>query len=297
MARLGPLPARRGPRGGAVRAPPRPGARPRAPARSSASRSAGTAARPTRSPSGCSTRGSSSRCWPSPSSPAGCPGGAADRWSTAGSSASGFRSWPGSSSRTSSSWHPGRGTTSRSCSTGGSGRRRSWPWRSPPSGAGAGAGSRATPRGWRRQGRSSSSSWPGASTCGASSAAEASTGEFDADGVAFSERIRATVPGTRPRAPRADLEPARLPDGTAVAARVPWLDLVPRPALRATASATSGSCTRAARTRCGSFASTGCEYVEVTPIERGMLEVNDALFAGFPLVAEVGDYRLYRVPR
>jgi hypothetical protein len=41
----------------------------------------------------------------------------------------------------------------------------------------------------------------------------------------------------------------------------------------------------------------GVQYVEVTPTERGMLEVNDTLFAGFELVAEVGDYRLYRVPQ
>jgi hypothetical protein len=39
------------------------------------------------------------------------------------------------------------------------------------------------------------------------------------------------------------------------------------------------------------------DYVVVSPIERGMLTVNDAFFASFPVVAEAGEYRLYEVPR
>lgn len=39
------------------------------------------------------------------------------------------------------------------------------------------------------------------------------------------------------------------------------------------------------------------DYVEVTPIERGMLEVDEEFFTGFPLVVELGDHRLYRVDR
>jgi len=39
------------------------------------------------------------------------------------------------------------------------------------------------------------------------------------------------------------------------------------------------------------------EYVEVTPIEHAMLEVDEEYFAGFPVVAQVGDYVLYRVVR
>ncbi len=39
----------------------------------------------------------------------------------------------------------------------------------------------------------------------------------------------------------------------------------------------------------------GIAYVEVTPLERSALSVNDAFFARFPLVAAVGGYQLYRV--
>lgn len=39
----------------------------------------------------------------------------------------------------------------------------------------------------------------------------------------------------------------------------------------------------------------GISYVEVTPLERSSLTVSDAFFARLPLVAAVGDYRLYRV--
>jgi hypothetical protein len=41
----------------------------------------------------------------------------------------------------------------------------------------------------------------------------------------------------------------------------------------------------------------GIQFVEITPLERSSLEISDDLFADFPVVAEVGDYRLYRVPR
>jgi hypothetical protein len=39
----------------------------------------------------------------------------------------------------------------------------------------------------------------------------------------------------------------------------------------------------------------GVKFVEVTPLERAMMPVNDAFFGGLRLVAEQGEYRLYAV--
>jgi hypothetical protein len=39
----------------------------------------------------------------------------------------------------------------------------------------------------------------------------------------------------------------------------------------------------------------GVDYIEVSPIERGMMTVNDAFFAHFKVVAQAGEYRLYAV--
>jgi hypothetical protein len=40
----------------------------------------------------------------------------------------------------------------------------------------------------------------------------------------------------------------------------------------------------------------GVGYIVVTPVERSYMPVNDGFFAKFPLVAEVGEYKLYQVP-
>jgi len=39
----------------------------------------------------------------------------------------------------------------------------------------------------------------------------------------------------------------------------------------------------------------GVDYIEVSPIERGMMPVNDAFFAQFKVVVQAGEYRLYAV--
>jgi hypothetical protein len=41
----------------------------------------------------------------------------------------------------------------------------------------------------------------------------------------------------------------------------------------------------------------GVDYIVVTPVERNYMPVNDAFFAQYPLVAEVGAYRLYQIKR
>jgi hypothetical protein len=41
----------------------------------------------------------------------------------------------------------------------------------------------------------------------------------------------------------------------------------------------------------------GIEYILVSPIERGSMTVNDAYLEQFPLVGEVGAYRLHEVAR
>lgn len=43
------------------------------------------------------------------------------------------------------------------------------------------------------------------------------------------------------------------------------------------------------------LAENGVNYVVVTPVERGYMNVNDAFFARYPVVAEVGEYRLYQI--
>ncbi|MBV9210585.1 MAG: hypothetical protein JOZ52_08150, partial [Acidobacteria bacterium] len=45
------------------------------------------------------------------------------------------------------------------------------------------------------------------------------------------------------------------------------------------------------------LAENGVDYVVVTPVERGYMKVNDAFFARYPVVAEVGEYRLYQIKR
>lgn len=41
----------------------------------------------------------------------------------------------------------------------------------------------------------------------------------------------------------------------------------------------------------------GVDYVAVTPVERNYMPVSDAFFARYPVVAEVGAYRLYQIKR
>jgi uncharacterized membrane protein len=39
----------------------------------------------------------------------------------------------------------------------------------------------------------------------------------------------------------------------------------------------------------------GVDYVVVSPVERNYMPVNDAFFSRYPILAEVGAYRLYRI--
>ncbi len=41
----------------------------------------------------------------------------------------------------------------------------------------------------------------------------------------------------------------------------------------------------------------GIDYIEVTPLERGSMEVDDAFFERFTKVGEAGAYQLFAVPR
>jgi hypothetical protein len=41
----------------------------------------------------------------------------------------------------------------------------------------------------------------------------------------------------------------------------------------------------------------GIEYILVSPIERGSMTVNDAFLATYPVIGEIGEYRLHEVPR
>lgn len=45
------------------------------------------------------------------------------------------------------------------------------------------------------------------------------------------------------------------------------------------------------------LADNGVDYVAVTPVERAYMIVNDAFFARYPVVAEVGTHRLYQIKR
>lgn len=45
------------------------------------------------------------------------------------------------------------------------------------------------------------------------------------------------------------------------------------------------------------LASTGIEYVVVSPMERELMWVNDEFFAQYPIIVETGDYRLYKIAR
>jgi len=121
-------------------------------------------------------------------------------------------------------------------------------------------------------------------------------GQFDADGVAFAGRIRETVPAGALVLHAATWNPPVYLTGRRSLLGYPgwmWsrgLSYADRERDIALMYGGGPDALRLMRAR-------GVEYVEVTPIERGMLEVNDPFFSGFPLVAEVGDYRLFAVPR
>lgn len=125
---------------------------------------------------------------------------------------------------------------------------------------------------------------------------QTSYGQFDADGVAFAERIRATVPPDALVLHAATWNPPVYLTGRRSLLGYPgwiWAHGLPY----ADREADIALMYAGGPDALGIMRARGVEYVEVTPIERGMLEVDEAMFAGFPLVAEVGDYRLYRVPQ
>jgi len=121
-------------------------------------------------------------------------------------------------------------------------------------------------------------------------------GQFAADGVAFAERIKATVPPDALILHAATWNPPVYLTGRRSLLGYPgWIwsrGLTYGDRERDIGLMYAGGPDALALMR-----HYGVQYVEVTPTERGMLEVNDTLFAAFPLVAEIGDYRLYRVPQ
>jgi hypothetical protein len=125
---------------------------------------------------------------------------------------------------------------------------------------------------------------------------QTSYGQFDADGVAFAAHIRETVPADALvlHAPTWN-PPVYLTGRRSLLGYPGWiwahgLPYADREREIGLMYAGGPDALRLMRER-------GVEYVEVTPVERGLLEVDEAFLDGFPLVAEVGDYRLYRVPR
>ena len=125
---------------------------------------------------------------------------------------------------------------------------------------------------------------------------QTSYGQFAADGVAFAERIKATVPPDALVLHAATWNPPVYLTGRRSLLGYPgWI--WSRGLSYADRERDIGLMYAGGPDALALMRHYGVRYVEVTPTERGMLEVNDALFAGFPLVAEVGDYRLYRVPQ
>ncbi len=125
---------------------------------------------------------------------------------------------------------------------------------------------------------------------------QTSYGQFDADGVAFAERIRAAVPPDALVLHAATWNPPVYLTGRRSLLGYPgwiWAHGLPY----ADRERDIGLMYAGGPDALPLMRDRGVQYVEVTPIERQMLEVDDALFAGFPLIAEVGDYRLYRVPQ
>ena len=121
-------------------------------------------------------------------------------------------------------------------------------------------------------------------------------GQFSADGVAFAERIKATVPPDALVLHAPTWNPPVYLTGRRSLLGYPgwiWAHGLPY----ADRERDIGLMYAGGPDALALMRDHGVQYVEVTPTERDMLEVNDALFAGFALVAEVGDYRLYRVPQ
>ncbi len=125
---------------------------------------------------------------------------------------------------------------------------------------------------------------------------QTSYGQFDADGVAFAARIRETVPPDALVLHAATWNPPVYLTGRRSLLGYPgwiWAHGLPyADRERDIALMYGGGPDALALMR-----ERGVDYLEVTPIERGMFEVDETLLAGLTLVAEVGDYRLYEVPR
>jgi len=125
---------------------------------------------------------------------------------------------------------------------------------------------------------------------------QAEYGQFDAEGVAFAERIREATDGdaTILHAPTWN-PPVYLTGRRSVLGYPGWIwahGLAYEDRERDVGLMYAGGPESDRLLR-----EWGIDYVEVTPIERGMLEVNEEYFARFPLVAEIGEHRLYRVDR
>lgn len=119
-------------------------------------------------------------------------------------------------------------------------------------------------------------------------------GQFSADGVAFAERIRVTVPPAALVLHRPTWNPPVYLTGRRSLLGFPgwiWSRGLPFADRERDIGLMYAGGAEAERL----LREWEVEYVVVTPIERGMLEVDEAFFAAFPLVAEVGEYRLYRV--
>ncbi len=121
-------------------------------------------------------------------------------------------------------------------------------------------------------------------------------GQFDADGVAFAEQVRTAVPADALVLHAATWNPPVYLTGRRSILGYPgwiWAHGLPYADRERDIGLMYAGGAEADRL----LRDWEVEYVEVTPIERGMLEVDEESFARLPLVAEVGDYRLYRVER
>ncbi len=125
---------------------------------------------------------------------------------------------------------------------------------------------------------------------------QTSYGQFDGDAVAFAARVRAAVPqdALLLNAPTWNT-PVYLTGRSSLLGYPGWIwahGLAYADREKDIGTIYAGGPDALALLRAH-----GVQYVEVTPVERGALTVDEAFFARLPLVTEVGEYRLYRVPQ
>ncbi|MHB8958632.1 MAG: hypothetical protein ACYDAN_03285 [Candidatus Limnocylindrales bacterium] len=123
---------------------------------------------------------------------------------------------------------------------------------------------------------------------------QTSYGQFDADAVAFADRVREDVPANAVVLAAPTWNAPVFLSGRATLLGYPgwiWAHGIAYADREQDIKAIYAGDPNALSL----IRSRGIAYVEVTPLERGALSVNDSFFSSFPLVAGVGGYRLYRV--